>query len=163
MNWDAMAAIAEIVASFGVIVSLIYLATQIRYQRSESLLSAGHELAGQVNELYSVVSDNAEFADIFLRGMTGYNSLDSVERIRFSGFFARLMRIYESMYSRHRQNLLDPTLWASQEEAMRDYFNYAGLRDWWASRSHWFTPEFREFISGCIANERDLDVFDLNH
>jgi len=37
MNWDAMAAIAEIVASFGVIVSLIYLATQIRYQRSRPI------------------------------------------------------------------------------------------------------------------------------
>jgi len=31
MNWDAIAAIAELVASFGVIVSLICLATQIRY------------------------------------------------------------------------------------------------------------------------------------
>jgi hypothetical protein len=162
MNWDAMAAIAEIVASFGVIVSLIYLATQIRNQRSESLLSAGHELASQLNDLYAVVSENAEFADLFLRGMTEYKSLDSVEKLRFSAFFSRLMRIHESMNSRHRQKLLDPTIWQSYEESMRDYFNYAGLRDWWATRSHWFTPEFREFISGCIANERDSNVFDLH-
>jgi len=163
MNWDAMAAIAEIVASFGVIVSLIYLAIQIRYQRSENLLSAGQALAGQVNDLYSVVSDNAEFADIYLRGVTDYNSLDSVEKLRFSGFFARLLRLQDSMYSRYRQDQLDPTIWSSYEESMRDFFSYAGLQDWWDSRSHWFTPEFRKLISDCIADERNSDVYDLNH
>lgn len=163
MNWDAMAAIAEIVASFGVIVSLIYLATQIRYQRSESLLSAGHELASQISELFSVISDNAEFADIYLRGMTEYNSLDRVERLRFSGFFSRLMRIFDSMFSRHRQNALDPTLWPSYEESMRDFFSHAGLRDWWVSRSHWFTPELRELVSEWIAEERNSTMYDQNH
>jgi len=134
MNWDAMAAIAEIVASFGVIVSLIYLATQIRYQRSD-----------------------------YLRGMTEYNSLDRVERLRFSGFFSRLMRIFDSMYSRHRQNALDPTLWPSYEESMRDFFSHAGLRDWWVSRSHWFTPELRELVSEWIAEERNSTMYDQNH
>jgi len=163
MSWDAIAAIAELVASFGVIVSLIYLATQIRHQRTESLLTAGHELSGQINELFSVLSDNAEFADIFLRGLRDYNSLNSVDKARFAAFFARLMRIQESMYSRYRQNLLDPSIWPSYEESMRDYFGHPGLLDWWASRRHWFTPEFQEYIAGCIANARDSDLFHLRH
>ena len=162
MNWDAIAAIAELLASLGVIVSLIYLATQIRHQRSESLLAAGHEFSAQINELYSVLSESAEFADIFLRGIADYHSLEIVEKARFSSFFARLMRIMESMYSRYRQNLLDPTIWPSYEESMRDYFGNAGLQDWWASRSHWFTPEFREFVSGCIASSRGSNLFDVD-
>jgi len=90
-----------------------------------------------------------------------YNSLESVEKARFSGFFYRLIRIQESMYSRYRQDLLDPTIWPSYEESMRDFFGHPGLRDWWASRSHWFTPEFREVIAGCIAAARDPDLYNL--
>ena len=39
MNWEAIGAIAELLGAFGVIASLIYLATQIR-QNSRQLMGA---------------------------------------------------------------------------------------------------------------------------
>ena len=38
MNWDAIAAAAEILAAIGVIVSLIYLGQQIRSQTLETIV-----------------------------------------------------------------------------------------------------------------------------
>lgn len=35
MNWDAIGAIAELLGAIGVIVSLVYLATQIRQSREQ--------------------------------------------------------------------------------------------------------------------------------
>jgi hypothetical protein len=159
MNWDALAAIAEIVASIGVIVSLVYLASQIRYQTSESHLSAGHELASQLNDCFSGLTDNADFADIYLRGMVDYNSLDSIERLRFSTFFSRFMRVLESMYSRHRENQLDPKIWPGYEDGLRDFYSHPGLQDWWSSRCHWFTPEFQELVAVFIAEEKDPTLY----
>jgi hypothetical protein len=159
MNWDALAAIAEIIASAGVIVSLVYLASQIRHQISESRLSAGHELASQINDCFSGISDNAELAEIYLRGMGDYNSLDTLEKLRFSTFFARFMRILESTYSRHMNNQLDPTIWRGWDEGLRDFYSHPGLQEWWSSRCHWFTPEFQELIVACIAEERDPTLY----
>ena len=42
MNWDAIGAIGNIIGAFAVVVSLIYLAIQIRTQNKQSKLSAFH-------------------------------------------------------------------------------------------------------------------------
>jgi hypothetical protein len=46
MNWDAAGAIADILAAAGVIISLFYLATQIR-QNTKALRSASYHQAAQ--------------------------------------------------------------------------------------------------------------------
>jgi len=151
MNWDAVAAIAELIASAGVIVSLVYLAIQIRRQTSENLLSASHELASQLNYIWSGVTDNAEFAALYYKGIKDFNSLDSVEKVRISAFFGRMMRLLESMYSRHLLKQIDPAIWPAIEVTCRELSCYAGFQDWWASTSHWFTDEFRAWVSDCMA------------
>ena len=50
MNWDAIGAIGENVGALGVILSLIYLASQIRMQNRESRLAAATEWTNQWNE-----------------------------------------------------------------------------------------------------------------
>ena len=151
MNWDAMAAIAELLASIGVIVSLIYLATQIRHQTSEIFLSAGNELASQINQYFSVLTDNSEFAAVYIKGIKNYDSLDSVEKLRVSVFFGRVMRIFESMYSRHLLKQIDPAIWPGIEVTCRELSCYAGFQVWWANTSHWFTEEFRAWVLDCMA------------
>ena len=51
MNWDAISAVAEILASLGVIISLIYLGLQIRNQTIEARLESGRELASQLSDI----------------------------------------------------------------------------------------------------------------
>jgi len=160
MNWAAMAAIAELIASAGVIVSLIYLAVQIRHQTSENLLSATHELARQINDVFSGVSENSELAEIYLRGIKDYDSLSSVEKVRFSSFFARLMRTMESMYSRHRHNQIYPRIWPGIEESLRDFHNYPGVQIWWTGSSHWYSDEFQTWVSDCVADGRTSNLHD---
>ena len=45
LNWDAIGAVGEIVGALAVVVSLIYLATQIRTQNIEARLAAVHEIS----------------------------------------------------------------------------------------------------------------------
>ena len=153
MNWDAVAAIAELIASAGVIVSLVYLATQIRRQTSENLLSASHQLASQLDHIWSGVSDNAEFAELYYRGIKDFDSLDRVEKVRIAAFFARMMRILESMYSRHLLKQIDPAIWPGIEVTCRELSCYAGFQVWWANTSHWFTEEFRAWVLDCMAEK----------
>ncbi len=46
MNWDALGAIGEIVGATAVVISVIYLAVQIRKQTVESRLSATRDHVG---------------------------------------------------------------------------------------------------------------------
>ena len=50
MNWDAIGAIAELLGAFGVIASLIYLATQIRQNTKSVRMASHHGVAVQFNQ-----------------------------------------------------------------------------------------------------------------
>ena len=69
MNWDAVGAVAEVVGALGVIISLVYLALQIRQSNSTDKLTATLSLQESYNQV----------GDIFLRegsylsaGFTGF-------------------------------------------------------------------------------------------
>ncbi len=49
MNWDAIGAVGEILGAVAVVVSLVYLSTQIRIQNRESKLSTINNLTEQRN------------------------------------------------------------------------------------------------------------------
>lgn len=51
INWIAVSAIADVVGVVGVVLSVVYLAQQIRKQTAEARLTATRELACQLNEV----------------------------------------------------------------------------------------------------------------
>ncbi len=52
MIWDAIGAVGEIVGAAGVIISLIYLAVQIKNQNIQSQLTAENEMTSQWNDFW---------------------------------------------------------------------------------------------------------------
>jgi hypothetical protein len=93
MNWNAIGAIAELIGALAVVATLLYLATQIR-QNVVSLRNSG---AWAINEGLAVlngrVSTDAEFADIWMRGLENADSLNAVERERFRAFCMDMLNL----------------------------------------------------------------------
>ena len=91
MNWEAISTIAEIVGMLAVVATLIFLVFQIRQSR-ESLdantkaIRAG--TSSTINEALSTIlgaiRSDGEFAEIWLRGCRDLESLDDVEKVRFT-------------------------------------------------------------------------------
>jgi len=105
MNWDAIGAIGEIAGAIGVIVSLIYLASQIRNQNTESRLTAINNMTSQWNAFMGDLATNTELARIWDKGLQNFNALDSTERVQFSTHLNRVFRINESMYEQPLNNV----------------------------------------------------------
>ena len=87
MNWEMLAAIGQFAAVLVGIPSLIYLAVQIREQTKERRQSVVNALTVQWGDLTKALHDSAEFSEIFLRGLQSFETLDSIEKVRFSAFF----------------------------------------------------------------------------
>ena len=82
MNWDAIAAVADILAALGVIITLLYLAKQIKEQNTESQLSAARELARDWAGGLSVTAGDDKAFDLYLRAISDYESLSGGDRIK---------------------------------------------------------------------------------
>ena len=151
MNWEMLSAIGQVVAAVGVMPSLLYLAMQIREQNKERRRAGINLLTAQWSELVRTAQENREFAVLFLKGMQSFDALDAPDKLRFSAFFTRYTRNCEGMFIYYRDGALDKALWDGVERTMADYFAYNGVREWWATRQHWLTDEFRAVVEAIIA------------
>ncbi len=85
INWTAIGSVAEIVAAVGVIVSLIYLALQVR-QNTQSIRAATYDAMVRTNGdfLLPLIQD-PDLARTFERAVEGWSELDYEEQVRAPG------------------------------------------------------------------------------
>jgi hypothetical protein len=63
------------------------------------------------------------------------------------------------MFIYYRDGALEKALWDEVERTMTDYFAYPGVREWWATRKHWLTDEFRAVVEAIIANNPEQKLY----
>jgi hypothetical protein len=159
MNWEMLSAIGQLVAAIGVIPSLIYLAVQIREQNKERRRAGINILTAQWSDLVKTGQESREFAVFFLRGVRSFDGLDAPDKLRFSAFFTRYTRNCEGMFIYYRDGALEKALWDEVERTMIDYFAYTGVREWWGTRKHWLTDEFRVVVETIIAKDSEPKMY----
>jgi hypothetical protein len=153
MNWDAIGAVAELLAAFGVIASLIYLAVQIRQNTESVRMASHHGVTDQVQRSNLAFVQDAEIAELLARGLPDTSSLSDVDRIRFEGILLAIFRTYEELYQLHRKGLTDDELWDSREQSMMRWLSYPGVRSWWCGERSVmvFTASFSAHVEGRLS------------
>jgi hypothetical protein len=159
MNWEMVSAIGQAVAAVAVIPSLIYVAVQIREQNKERRRAGINILTAQWSDLVRSAQESRDFAVTFLQGMRSFEGLDAPDKLMFSAFFTRYTRNCEGMFIYYRDGALEKALWDEVERTMNDYFAYPGVREWWSTRKHWLTDEFRAVVDAIIAKNPEPKMY----
>lgn len=79
MNWEVAGAIGEIVDAFAVVVSLVYLAIQIRNQNVEAKAATVQEVLRTNADTISQLQD-PDLARIWITGLNDVSKLSNVDR-----------------------------------------------------------------------------------
>ena len=93
MSIQDWGAIGEILGSIGVILTLLYLAAQIRQNNRSLIETSSSQISQSLANINSRLSSDPEFADIFVRGREGLKNLDALEVERFRPFIMDLMNL----------------------------------------------------------------------
>ena len=157
MSLEDLGNIAELVAAIAVLVSLIYLALQIRQnteQIKQSILSVrasafDTSLSSSAGFIVNIAQD-PDLADIYRRGLIG-ESLNETEWIRFRFVISNLFGHYEHLYYQHRAGLAEPEYWESRAANMEWYFAQPGWRAYWDEAGRLFGQGFREYVAMQLA------------
>ncbi len=152
MNWEAIGAIAEIVGALGVIVSLIYLALQIRTQNEEARIAAMHDIsAGYRDALATVVE--GEMADVMHKAINDYDALTGAEMLRVIAFTSRIFRVWEEAYMQFDAGRLDARMWDSMVRQFGGYMFLTPFKRIWEIRKEYFDESFRIFVEKLALKE----------
>ena len=145
MNWDAAGAIGEILGAGAVVISLFYLASQIRTQNREARLAAQHQILTAFREASIIMSD-PELADIFLRGNKDITSLTDTETFRMIAVLNPVIRVLEEAYDQYIEGRFDKDKWNGMVRQYSSYLSAPCFQQVWKVRREHYQEGFRSFV-----------------
>ena len=111
MNWEAAGAIGEIVGAAGVIVTLVYLAVQIRQNTRSLRATAVWDSQMSFVAINETLADGGKTSQVMYRALPDPDSLDDFEKHLahryLRGFFQRM----EAQFALYSSGVLPPELW----------------------------------------------------
>lgn len=149
MNWAAISAIGQVLGSLGVIVSLLYLATQVRQNNRASTVSAKLVSTQLLSEFINDFIKDPALMDLWLRGRHSYDELSAPERLRFANMCLKAFWFYSTAEFQLRMGTLQEDDWAEFYAVIRYWLDGEGVRTWWmrVGRSR-FGANFVRFVDG---------------
>ena len=146
ISLDDLGNIGEFVGAVAVVISLAYLAIQIRQNTRAVKTSTFHGVTDSFNHLNATIAHDESLARIFRVGSGNLSELTADEQVRFTFFFLAAFRIFETLYYQNQRGTGDPALWAAELVTMAALLSGPGALEWWKSNPLSFTPEFRSFV-----------------
>jgi len=159
MNWQAISAIAEAVAAVGVIFSLIYVGVQVRQGTIETRVGILRSVVNELGRVHDSLAQNADLADIAVRGFADYGALTVAERARLSSYLAHLFKLFEQLYVLRGSGAIDAEDWRGYEHAIADIAAYPGVQKWWATRRHWARDDFGSFVRSVVERPASANIY----
>ncbi|MCP4799304.1 MAG: hypothetical protein GY893_05080 [bacterium] len=128
----------ETVGALAVVVSLIYVAKQIRANTEQSISDrlCDNMMIGSASELGSII----------VRGITGNVKLDDEEQARFIFFVSGWLRTMEQAHRQYKKGYLDKAIWNGYEAYLRTVIPSKLIQAYWQERHTIFNEDFRKMI-----------------
>ena len=108
MDLTQLANLGEFIGGLAVLVTLIYLAAQVRSQTRERRHATIVSLTQQYNDWMTSVSENREIAALWVRGLQDYESFDAPEVAQWGALINRFFRFTEALYLQRLDGRCDP-------------------------------------------------------
>lgn len=154
-DWGA---VGELVGGVAIIVSLIYVGLQIRQSTQASRAATSQAFSAQYTTHMHKIT-NADFRDIFWRGIGGLENLKGSEQAAFLAFLGGLIRTWESFYLQKQQGAFESRIFDAWLIQLLDLFAQPGTLEYWAMRRHQFTPEFVDFLEAKMATNKPKPMY----
>ena len=151
MNWDALGAIGEVVGAIAVVVTLIYLAVQIRQNTSSIRASTLQSNTNVWASTFTAIADE-ELARVYAIGSLGSPEAKPIAYTQFF-FLCKAMFVgFEDQYYQYRQGTLDENIYLGYERSIAlQALAFPGVQAWWRQTRDTYSPEFVARIDKMIA------------
>lgn len=152
-NWDAVAAIAGLLAAFAVALTVVYLALQIKASTRATHSQTYHLATSALAEMAATVGKDSETARMFRTGMEQPEQLNEDEMTQFGYLGISLFRRFENVYFQYQEGNVDEDFWIGHRDNILWFFHRPGMQAWWPPRKFAFSKRFREFLDSSQPDE----------
>ena len=159
MDWtiQELGAAGEFVGSVGVLITLIYLALQIRQstsiilQNASALLGATEISSNEQNLKFMLTAaQDEQLAEILMKGFEGAETT-RLERMRFNNYLHAAFQSHQVFFIQWQRQIGGDDVWFFFARYFKDQMlNAPGVLTWWERNAEIFIPEFGQYIDATI-------------
>jgi len=143
---ETLGNLGDFVGGIAVIVSLVYLALQIRQNTRMLRASALASTTQTYVSFNHLLGNNAVVARVFQVGLEDFSALDENERRQFLNLMRAIIISYEHVYQNFEAGLIDAEVWDRYLREGKRLLQIPHIATWWESRKHAYTKSFVEML-----------------
>ena len=142
--------------ALAVVVSVIYLAFQIRANTRATAISVVQNSIDAFSELDRLVASTPDLAHIILRGRVSIVNLSPEEMFRFDSYYSMAFQVLEGAFmgSQKMTNLPKEQVEVT-EIILRNHFRHPGVRELWAKTKDEYPKDFANWMDKKGATQTD--------
>ena len=149
MSIQDLGSLGEFFGSIAVVITLIYLAVQVR-QNTGALQATARESASQGSQrLILARIEDVGLASAFVKAQSG-GELDAVETYRLEQYAWASMRMLEVIFKHYEQGLFDQEDWNGYREVIRYWMGHEYFLRAWGTSKAFFRPSFVREVEGIV-------------
>jgi hypothetical protein len=149
----------EFVGSLVVLVTVIYLAIQVRQTRLSVQSSSWQNGVNRIIDWNFRLAEDVELLDVFQRGLSDPDRLTSQEQLRLSLVLASVLQQFHKWYLDNEKGLVEEAAWLGEADSMVAILSSPGGARWWRQFEVPFTPGFRAYVDGRLRDAQTAGHF----
>ena len=130
MDWDAIAAVAELAGALAVITTLIYLSYQLRqsnlFAKAEAIRAVTNTYEVHLTHLHSPM-----LGDILRRGFNDFDALSKDDQTKFNAYHYPIFNHVETVFEMGKLNLIEDHQSSEWMAMAVSVVTTEGGRQWW--------------------------------
>lgn len=149
MDIQDMGAVGDIISAIAVVLSLVYLAIQIRQSTQTIRLNTFHEVVRDQASTISLLSTDAELSRINYKGLSDFHSLTKVEQGRWECWYLAWLRLFENLLAEIENERIDPDAWVGIVAHNKLVMSQPGFAQWWNGHQRYrlFSRRLQDFVN----------------
>lgn len=155
MTWDAAGVFAEIIASVAVLVSLWYLAIQLKQNTDLARAELEVQLGVTWANLHDNMIQNPALARAYDLAESNWDEMSDEDVRAYLWFVAKSFHILEGMFRQHRRGLLTNEAWEPYERYIVGVLQIEAVMGWWRSEGSLTSNEFKSHVESLLLDSKD--------
>jgi hypothetical protein len=147
MSLQDLANLGEGIGGIAVLISLVYLALQIRQNTRTIQSTAFQQVVDSFSQISLAVGLDRGLTEVFMRAnQVGLSALDPVDQAQMRFVLLSFFRRAESAFFHSQQGTLDMESWEGIRESLKGMLQGPAVREFWEGNAGVYNSRFRAFV-----------------
>lgn len=149
---ETLGNLGDFIGGFGVVVTVIYLAYQIRQNTASTRSATYQSVVADVSEWTLQLGLSSDSTRIYVTGIEDLDDLTVAEVAQFNFLLASVIRHFENIHYQYISGAIDHDVWDGWSSRILGVLGKPGVKAWWDSQKAVFSSDFQAFIDEAPAS-----------